>query len=71
MGCGAPQPMHRPTLLTPPPATLSIITYLNPDDEISPSLYNRVVLQISDTFGCKPDDGLIRLKHVVLYFHPL
>ena len=31
----------------------------------------KCVLQISDTFGWKPDDGRIRPKHVVLYFHPL
>ena len=34
-------------------------------------LLNYAVLQISDTFGCKSDDGRIRPKHVVLYFHPL
>ena len=70
----APQPMSTQTHFTDPPypATFSIITYLNPDDEISPSLHNRIVFYKSlIPFGCKPDDGRIRPKHVALYFHPL
>ena len=44
--------------------------WLCKDDEISPSLHNHIVvtnLWSLIPFGCKPDDGRIRPKHVVIF----